>query len=425
MTVQIDHVVIAGSDLAQLCNAFTSIGLTPDEGGVHADGQTHNALIGFADGSYLELIAPTPGNTAANHPWAEFMRTNAGVCAWAIRSADIQADVALYRSRGIEVGDPTPGGRIRPDGVRLEWITAKLGTETLGSVLPFLIQDVTPREWRAPRTKSAEGLIIGISEVEICENLSTTHEGLTNLFHRAFVLPDTLSNSISSDLQIRFCTVFGDHSVPRIHGLVLNTNNLDMARTRYHTLDRVRRRRVRANPGTTWLSFDGPMISTFDLGRFRRQLAETIAWCTPRALDANFKDSLRSFGVWFPTHTGYNQLFEMRAQSLKANGIQIPPLEHNMAGGQLIVYNANDCLSEGAMYLESNGYFGQFDDEPPCDTWVYFDPVEELLICWVPPSLIDQVERGMKVMTLDWCWWLTGDQDYNFAEVLKREGFLG
>ncbi len=149
MTI-IDHIVIAGSNLAKLRATYEALGLFPVEGGVHADGQTHNALIPLPDGSYLELIAPTPGNTASNHPWSEFMRMNAGICAWAIRSNDIQADIELYRSRGITVGDPTPGGRTRPDGVRLEWITAQLGEGALGSAMPFLIQDVTPREWRVP-----------------------------------------------------------------------------------------------------------------------------------------------------------------------------------------------------------------------------------------------------------------------------------
>ena len=164
MSVKIDHVVIAGSDLTRLVNAFESIGLTPDPGGVHADGQTHNALIGFGDGSYLELIAPVPGGNAEAHEWGEFMRSNAGVCAWAIRSDDIDADAAEYRARGIAVSEFIGGGRTRPDGVRLDWIKATLGNETLGAVLPFLIQDVTSRENRVPRTASANG-IIGITEV--------------------------------------------------------------------------------------------------------------------------------------------------------------------------------------------------------------------------------------------------------------------
>ncbi len=187
MNIQIDHVVIAGKDLDEMRAGFASVGLTPDEGGQHADGHTHNALIGFEDGSYLELIAPMPGGTAPGHVWSDYMNNNAGVCAWAIRSNDIRADVEMFRQRGITVGDPVQGGRNRPDGVRLEWITAKLGDGPLGSVLPFLIQDVTPRELRVPRTKSAEGLITGVEEVVIAikDEIETS-----DLFRHLFLLSD-------------------------------------------------------------------------------------------------------------------------------------------------------------------------------------------------------------------------------------------
>src|SRR5262249_33021116 len=155
--------------------------LEPDAGGVHATGQTHNALIGLVDGSYLELIALTPGSTASDG-WSQYMQDDAGVCAWAIRSTDIEADVAALRKRGIPVTDPSPGGRPRPDGVRLEWITAALGNGTIGGVLPFLIQDVTPRERRIVATKAA-GAIEGVAEVLIgCTDLEAT----SDLFRQAF-----------------------------------------------------------------------------------------------------------------------------------------------------------------------------------------------------------------------------------------------
>jgi hypothetical protein len=234
MTVQIDHVVIAGSNLAQLRAAFESIGLTPDEGGVHADGQTHNALIGFADGSYLELIAPTPGNIAPNHAWSESMRMNAGVCAWAIRSSDIQADVVLYRSRGITVGDPTPGGRTRPDGVRLEWVTAKLGNEPLGSMLPFLIQDVTPREWRVPRTKSVEGLMKGVADILIEGNGFDLIEKAFAIQPNRYKAYPTQKGAYFLDLPINV-TILADPNKIRVRGVVLDSLDFEAARKRYFT----------------------------------------------------------------------------------------------------------------------------------------------------------------------------------------------
>ncbi len=155
MKFQIDHIVIAGSNLDKLVADFSAAGLRPDPGGTHADGLTHNALIGFADGSYIELIAPVPGRNAAAHAWGTFMAADAGVCAYAVRSTDISADVERLRTEGYAVAAPVPGGRTRPDGVRLEWITAQMDSNPLGSHLPFLIQDITPRENRVPITESA------------------------------------------------------------------------------------------------------------------------------------------------------------------------------------------------------------------------------------------------------------------------------
>jgi catechol 2,3-dioxygenase-like lactoylglutathione lyase family enzyme len=57
MSLLLDHIVIRVHDLAQTIEDFTALGFTVQQGGTHADGVTHNALIGFADGSYIELIA--------------------------------------------------------------------------------------------------------------------------------------------------------------------------------------------------------------------------------------------------------------------------------------------------------------------------------------------------------------------------------
>jgi hypothetical protein len=57
MANAIDHVVIVVRDLAQASADFAAAGFTVTPGGEHADGATHNALIPFADGAYIELIA--------------------------------------------------------------------------------------------------------------------------------------------------------------------------------------------------------------------------------------------------------------------------------------------------------------------------------------------------------------------------------
>lgn len=57
MQLKVDHASVCGPDLEPMRQAFASVGLVTDYGGPHAS-VTHMALLGFEDGSYLELIAP-------------------------------------------------------------------------------------------------------------------------------------------------------------------------------------------------------------------------------------------------------------------------------------------------------------------------------------------------------------------------------
>jgi len=153
--LQVDHVTICGADLGALQDAWARLGLAAEYGGPHASGGTHMAILGLEDGSYVELVAPLKAGVATESGWSKLMLANAGACAWAVGSADIRKDVDALKAAGLPVDGPFPGGRKKPDGRVLEWRTAALGTEQAGAMLPFMIQDVTPREWRARPSASA------------------------------------------------------------------------------------------------------------------------------------------------------------------------------------------------------------------------------------------------------------------------------
>ena len=53
----LDHIVIVAQDLNVVIASYAAAGFTVAPGGTHADGATHNALIVFADDTYIELIA--------------------------------------------------------------------------------------------------------------------------------------------------------------------------------------------------------------------------------------------------------------------------------------------------------------------------------------------------------------------------------
>lgn len=118
-------------------------GFTVTPGGEHAGGETHNALIAFADRSYLELVAFHDLGAPLNHRWWKLAADGGGLANFALLSDDLAADsVALA---DLVESSPKDGGRIRPDGVELKWRTAQLKAP-----LPFVIEDVTARELRVP-----------------------------------------------------------------------------------------------------------------------------------------------------------------------------------------------------------------------------------------------------------------------------------
>ncbi len=140
----IDHLVILVEDLAAASADYAALGFAVTPGGEHADGATHNALVVFADDTYLELIAFR--RAAPEHRWWRHTALGPGLIDFALLPGAIEQDVAAARARGLSLDDPRPGGRRRPDGQRVAWQTALPATPDL----PFLCGDVTPRELRVP-----------------------------------------------------------------------------------------------------------------------------------------------------------------------------------------------------------------------------------------------------------------------------------
>ncbi len=144
MIKSVDHVVILVNELAAAMADYAALGFTVVPGGEHTGGATHNALVAFADGSYLELIAfkrPAP-----EHRWWEYVATGEGLITFALLPTAIEEDIAAARQRGLALEGPQPGGRFRPDGQEIKWQNGTAQTHDL----PFLCADVTPRALRVP-----------------------------------------------------------------------------------------------------------------------------------------------------------------------------------------------------------------------------------------------------------------------------------
>lgn len=166
MILGIDHIVIAVRALDAAMETYRRLGFSVVEGGAHAYG-SHNALIGFEDGSYIELLGFYAESPA--HPWWDLLQLRGGgLIDFCLATDDIQADLAAFRANGVEAGDLTEGGRRRPDGYEVKWINNKVSGEFQG-LMPFIIEDVTPRAQRLPSELSHANGVTGIH----CLSLAT------------------------------------------------------------------------------------------------------------------------------------------------------------------------------------------------------------------------------------------------------------
>ena len=146
----IDHVVVIDDELDDLITRFEGLGFRVTPGGAHEGATTHNALIPFQDGSYIELIAFQGAERSGRR--ADLLAKGGGLIEYMLTSDAIELDLAQARRHRLPYGKPVPGSRIRPDGVEVAWLDGPLTATSSG--LPSLIQDATDRDLRVPVDKA-------------------------------------------------------------------------------------------------------------------------------------------------------------------------------------------------------------------------------------------------------------------------------
>lgn len=197
IALRIDHVTIAGRRLDALESDFAALGLGTVYGGVHSNGITHMSVLGFDDGSYVELIS-TREEEKQSPLWGGYITGDAGICAWAVEADDVAAEVSRLSARGVPVSGPLYMNRQRPDGKTAEWDLAFVGAHEPGAKFPFIIRDRTPRELRVAPTKSVSGSeLTGVGKVLLgVSDISASIES----FRRAYDLPEP---SITDDETLK------------------------------------------------------------------------------------------------------------------------------------------------------------------------------------------------------------------------------
>ncbi len=198
MAFTFDHVLIAVNDLETAIVNFTGLGFTVIRGGEHASRTTHNALICFADGAYIELIAPTGYEPQPGADFRFMLRAGEGLVGYALESDDLVADVMGMRARGIIIDDPSSGARRREDGVTLHWRSAMMGK----NIAPFFIQDETARNLRVPDDPGSITHANGVTGVHgvgvIVEDLSRQTPYFRALLNTT---PEVMADSVTFTLN--------------------------------------------------------------------------------------------------------------------------------------------------------------------------------------------------------------------------------
>jgi len=157
----IDHLVIVVKDLDQAARDYQQLGFTVVPGGQHPVG-SHNVLISFADGSYLEIIAFY--RDAIDHRWWDPLQKGERMVDFCFQTNDLRGDTKKLQEAAVAINNPVPWSRKRPDGYELKWLLS-LATGSHRGVAPFLIEDVTPRSERIPQQFDHANQISGIEKV--------------------------------------------------------------------------------------------------------------------------------------------------------------------------------------------------------------------------------------------------------------------
>jgi catechol 2,3-dioxygenase-like lactoylglutathione lyase family enzyme len=168
MTFKLDHVVIAVKDLDQAVADYEAMGFITQYGGKHASGTTHNALITFKDGSYLELLAPTgepPSPNGTDFSW--LFQRGEHLVGFAFHSEHLEQDAAALRAKGVNIGAISEGRRDRPDGVEIRWRGAAIDD----GLTMFFVEDVTPRRLRVSEDPADTTHPNGVTRIEALELL--------------------------------------------------------------------------------------------------------------------------------------------------------------------------------------------------------------------------------------------------------------
>jgi hypothetical protein len=142
MSATVDHLVYASPELEPAVEQIASVvGVRPAYGGQHRGLGTHNALLALGPRTYLEIIAPDPGQPepAEPLPFGLGQLTTPALRGWAAAPGNFDEAISRSVGAGYDYGPVVPGQRRTASGLDLHW---RMSTPPSGpglAIVPFLI----------------------------------------------------------------------------------------------------------------------------------------------------------------------------------------------------------------------------------------------------------------------------------------------
>jgi hypothetical protein len=138
----IDHLVYGVADLGAGMELFGDLlGTRPVIGGRHSAFGTHNALLSFGPGTYLEIIAADPEQARPEQGVLFELDTleEPRLITWVLHAQHIERLAHRAAAADVGLGPVQTGGRRNPDGSRLTWRVTDPYAMPMGGAVPFLI----------------------------------------------------------------------------------------------------------------------------------------------------------------------------------------------------------------------------------------------------------------------------------------------
>ena len=141
--MRIDHLVWFNADLAAGRTFFADrMDAEPLYGGEHPGEGTANAVLSLGPMTYLEILGTDVKQAGAGLDAEVAALTGHGLYHWAVGGVDVAATARRATAVGLQGGALVAGGRVKPDGSRLDWLCWGLHDHGFGALVPFFI------DWR-------------------------------------------------------------------------------------------------------------------------------------------------------------------------------------------------------------------------------------------------------------------------------------